>query len=164
MIGQADAATSLTYLLYDGHGSTRMLADAAGYIDPTARFDYDAFGNSLGFDMATAATQLLYSGERYDSGLKEQYLRARYYDQSIGRFSSFDLFNASLDDPEHLHKFTYSGNGPILYDDPLGTDYGSDEYNSPNGIMAHMLFSQYMNGILGVKHAGAILGIVLPQL
>ncbi|MCY2950356.1 MAG: hypothetical protein NTU53_00015, partial [Planctomycetota bacterium] len=86
---QYDPAIPTRYFLYDGHGSTRALLratpDAQGRLVDQS-YDYDAFGNAL--FTGAAATTLLYSGEQYDSGLKEYCLRARYYDQAIGRFSS----------------------------------------------------------------------------
>ena len=125
VIAQAKSASSnvLTYLVHDGHGSTRALGNANGTI--TDWYDYDAFGNAVGFEMSAAATRLLYDGEGYDSGLKQQFLRDRYYDQTIGRFSSFDNFQGSLDDPSHLHKYVFGGNDPENQDDPTGQDFGA---------------------------------------
>ncbi|HEY7116525.1 MAG TPA: hypothetical protein VH475_08065 [Tepidisphaeraceae bacterium] len=56
------AAPILQYLLYDGHGSTREVLGADGnpLLDQATNkyvfFDYDAFGNQVGFDMGAAAT------------------------------------------------------------------------------------------------------------
>ncbi|MCY2953143.1 MAG: RHS repeat-associated core domain-containing protein, partial [Planctomycetota bacterium] len=72
----------------------------------------DAFGNAL--FTGAAATTLLYSGEQYDSGLKEYCLRARYYDQAIGRFSSFDFgSDGDTSDPQSLHKYLYASADPV---------------------------------------------------
>jgi RHS repeat-associated protein len=116
------------YLLYDGHGSTRQLLDHAYTCDGagkpiTESYDYDAYGVMLGSgaNAADAAgTKLLYSGEQYDTTLKQYYLRARYYDQSNGRFTQLDPFSGNNSDPQSLHKYTYCHNDPVNSIDPTG--------------------------------------------
>jgi len=121
IISQADAAGVVHYLLYDGHGSTRMLLDAAGTI--TQRYAYDAYGNLLsgtGLTLADAAlTRFLYSGEQTDAtGL--QYLRARYYNPANGRFNRLDPFAGNINDPLSLHKYLYGNGDPVQNVDPNG--------------------------------------------
>ncbi|UDQ98312.1 RHS repeat-associated core domain-containing protein [Lentisphaerota bacterium WC36G] len=65
-----------------------------------------------------AATDLLYSGEQFDSTLQQQYLRARYYDQNSGRFNRLDPFAGNNDDPQSLHKYTYCHSDPVNAIDP----------------------------------------------
>jgi RHS repeat-associated protein len=132
VIAQAKGTSTpaLQFLLYDGHGSTRELLGANGVpifeansTTVYAHVDYDAFGNGVGSSSLNAFAgyvSLLYSGEQYDSGLGEQYLRARYYDQTIGRFSSFDTFEGNTTEPSTLHKFVYTGNDGINAIDPTG--------------------------------------------
>jgi RHS repeat-associated protein len=76
-----------------GHGSTRQLVDSTEAIVDT--FSYDAYGIMLGGNptpAAPAATNLLYAGEQFDLDLQNYYLRARYYDQNIGRFNPVGPF------------------------------------------------------------------------
>ena len=129
----AGANAGVQYLLYDGHGSTRVLTDSNGAIaindmgtsgntadDVAQIFRYDAFGNAVGFNPANALTTLLYSGEQTDStGL--QYLRARYYDPASGRFNSFDTYSGDSESPQSLHKYLYCHADPIMGFDPTGT-------------------------------------------
>ena len=49
-------------LLYDGHGSTRFVTNVNAAI--VEGYNYDAYGNAIGFDTATALTSLLCSGEQ----------------------------------------------------------------------------------------------------
>ena len=63
---------------YDGLGSTRALSDATGSITDT--YDYESFGTLLNKTGETA-NDYLFTGEQYDQGLGQYYLRARYYDQ-----------------------------------------------------------------------------------
>ncbi len=110
-----------SHLMYDGHGSTRLLADTAGAISNT--YDFDAYGIMIGGNPGVtnpAATDLLYSGEKYDCGLQMQYLRARYYDQNTGRFNALDPFAGNYSDPQSLHKYNYCHSDPVNGIDPTG--------------------------------------------
>jgi RHS repeat-associated protein len=106
------------YFTFDGHGSTRALTDFIGTI--VELYSYDAFGNALGFDPATALTEFLYSGEQFDSKINQQYLRQRYYDPSTGRFNRLDPFFGNLNDPFSLHKYLYTHADPVNGIDPSG--------------------------------------------
>jgi RHS repeat-associated protein len=89
------------YLLYDGHGSTRQLADSTGAIITDQNFSYDAYGVMLGGNPTSASpadTSLLYAGEQFDTDAQQYYLRARYYDPLNGRFNRVDPFSGS---PSH---------------------------------------------------------------
>ncbi|UDQ98297.1 RHS repeat-associated core domain-containing protein [Lentisphaerota bacterium WC36G] len=110
-----------SHLLYDGHGSTRLLTGNDGVVSD--RYDFDAYGVMLGGNpdiTNPAATDLLYSGEQFDSTLQQQYLRARYYDQNSGRFNRQDPFAGNNDDPQSLHKYAYCHSDPINATDPSG--------------------------------------------
>lgn len=116
------AAGDPLVLLYDGHGSTRALLDAAAQV--IQRFAYDAYGTVLdgpGLTAASAAlTTLLYSGEQFDHRSQMQYLRARYYDPATGRFRRLDPFMGNINDPQSLHKYLYTHANPVMFADPSG--------------------------------------------
>jgi RHS repeat-associated protein len=122
VIAQATSASAVLYLLYDGHGSTRSVVDAA--LALAQKYAYDAYGNmlpglGLHAEPATALTSLLYSGEQTDAtGL--QYLRARYYDPTTGRFNRLDPFAGRIQDPLSLHKYLYTHGDPVMGTDPSG--------------------------------------------
>ena len=128
VIAQWAAASALYYLLYDGHGSTRGLVDAMGLPLSGQVYAYDAYGNQLtGSGLTTAAaalTTLLYSGEQSDLVTGLQYLRARFYDPSTGRFNRLDPFSGNLDDPQSLHKYLYTHADPVNGVDPSGEFLG----------------------------------------
>lgn len=112
-----------SHLLYDGHGSTRQLADNNGAV--TTNYTYDAYGKMLGgnpdvTDGKQSATDLLYAGEQFDSGLQMEYLRARYYDQDNGRFNRLDPFEGNSEDPQSLHKYAYAHCDSVNGIDPSG--------------------------------------------
>jgi len=55
-----------------------------------------------------------------ESGLL--YLRARYYDPSIGRFISADPYLGRMAEPVTQNRYIYVQNNPLLYIDPNGLD------------------------------------------
>ena len=63
------------------------LTDPAG--TSTKAYAYDAFGNEKN-QVASDATPFRYCGEYLNRETNEYYLRARYYDSSLGRFSQAD--------------------------------------------------------------------------
>lgn len=67
-----------------------------------------------------AATALLYAGEIWDAHSQQYYLRARYYDQNIGRFNRMDPFGGNNQDPQSLHKYLYAHCNPTNNIDPSG--------------------------------------------
>jgi len=118
VLAQATGTADPQYLLYDGHGSVRHLANSTGAI--TESYAYDGYGNALNFNPADAATELLYAGEIWDSHWGGPYLRNRYYDPSTGRLNRLDSDPGNLRDPQSLHKYLYAYCDPINLIDPSG--------------------------------------------
>ncbi|MGQ0556821.1 MAG: polymorphic toxin-type HINT domain-containing protein, partial [Nitrospiraceae bacterium] len=113
----AGGIPSTSFVQMDGFGSTRWLTDAAGII--TDSIDYDAFGVEIG---RTGATEVehLYRGERWDANVAAYDLRARIYTPGNGRFLTQDSFAGFGQDPQSLHKYTYTHNDPVNNIDPTG--------------------------------------------
>jgi len=116
LIKQSKAAND-SYYLYDGLGSTRALTDATGSIINT--YDYESFGSVLN-QTGTTENNYLFTGEQYDAGLDNYYLRARYYDQNVGRFTQMDTWMGRNNDPVTLHKYLYANVDPVNNVDPTG--------------------------------------------
>jgi hypothetical protein len=90
VLGQANSGGTLTYLLVDGQGSTRLLTNASGTV--TATLNYDAFGNPLNFNPATIGTIWQFGGDGYydyASGLTF-HSNGRPSSSLIGRFIMMD--------------------------------------------------------------------------
>jgi RHS repeat-associated protein len=85
----------------------------------TDAVEYDAFGNEIA-RVGTTPTEHLYRGEQFDPNLGFYYLRARYYDPSVGRFATMDGFAGYSMDPGSLHKYLYTHADPVNYFDPSG--------------------------------------------
>ncbi|MNB99464.1 tRNA(Glu)-specific nuclease WapA precursor [compost metagenome] len=56
----------------------------------------------------------------YDAETGLYYLRARYYDPSIGRFINEDTYEGQVNNPLSLNLYTYVYNNPLIYNDPTG--------------------------------------------
>ncbi|MDR0611326.1 MAG: DNA/RNA non-specific endonuclease, partial [Planctomycetaceae bacterium] len=132
------------YFTFDGHGSTRVLTDLAGAI--LELYNFDAYGNAIGFDPSVALTEFLYSGEQFDSKIGQQYLRARYYDPTTGRFNRLDPFFGNLNAPQSLHKYLYTHADPIQGVDPSGLSWGASICSSIS-IGTHMAVSGAAAGL-----------------
>ncbi|MGA7218805.1 MAG: RHS repeat-associated core domain-containing protein, partial [Candidatus Sulfotelmatobacter sp.] len=102
-----------SYYERDGLGSVTSLSDSAGALVNT--YTYDSFGK-LTASTGTLTNPFQYTAREFDpeTGLYEY--RARYYDQSVGRFNSEDpiRFKGGID------FYRYVGNNPITRTDPDG--------------------------------------------
>jgi RHS repeat-associated protein len=106
------------YYLYNAHGDVVQLTDANGVV--TKSYNYDAFGNERNPD-TTDANPFRYCGEYFDKETGTIYLRSRYYDPAIGRFTQQDAWGyANPSDPLSLNLYTYANNNPIMYMDSSG--------------------------------------------
>jgi len=56
----------------------------------------------------------------WDETTSLQYLRARWYDPSDGRFINEDTYEGQIDNPLSLNLYTYVGNNPLGFIDPSG--------------------------------------------
>jgi RHS repeat-associated protein len=117
VLAQANGG-AVSYLLYDGHGSTRQLAGTTAGV--SSRYNYDAYGVNVGSSSSSAETTLLYCGEQLDSTLGMYNLRARYYNPANGTFNQRDTFAGNNFDPQSLHKYTYANGDPVNGMDPTG--------------------------------------------
>ncbi|MBH2029090.1 MAG: RHS repeat-associated core domain-containing protein [Moraxellaceae bacterium] len=108
--------TGSQYYLYDALGSTRALTNENGQI--TDSYNYDAFGANTEHQ-GSSNNKYQYAGEQKDS-TGNYYLRARYYNPSIGRFTQMDSYMGQSNNPITLHKYLYANANPVMYTDPSG--------------------------------------------
>ena len=109
--------TEYTYYTQNAHGDVVNLTNANGEVTKT--YKYDAFGVEKDID-DNDTNAFRYCGEYYDAESGTIYLRARYYDPSIGRFISRDSFAGKNEDPLSLNLYTYCHNNPLIYVDESG--------------------------------------------
>jgi RHS repeat-associated protein len=108
-------SSSTSYYQQDGHGSVTSLTSSAGSL--AATYTYDSLGN-LTASTGSLVSPYQYTGRELDSETGLYYYRARYYDQSSGRFLSEDpiRFNAGP------NFYAYVGNNQTNFSDPTGNN------------------------------------------
>ena len=113
-ISQTQVASGTTsYYGYDAHGDVRYLMNSGGVVSDT--YDYDAFGNLVG-STGTTPNVYRYQGEALDSETGLYYMRARYYDPTVGRFLNVDPMT-----DQGAHPYEYAAADPVNGHDPTGT-------------------------------------------
>lgn len=118
------------YYLYNGHGDVVQIVDTSGVI--VNYYNYDEWGNITN-QVEGTSNSFKYTGEVYDAETGLYYLRARYYDPSMGRFLNEDTYEGQIDNPLSLNLYTYVHNNPLIYSDPTGhyTDAGGASGGDP---------------------------------
>jgi len=111
------------YYNFNGHGDTTSLMSASGTI--TVDYKYDAFGNQAA-PIQNDTNPFRYAGEYTDSETGMIYLRARYYDPSLGRFISEDPIK------DGLNWYAYCGGNPVMFIDPSGLKFTFDNIDDAN--------------------------------
>ena len=109
--------TEKTYYVTDMHGNVVQLLDESGNVTKT--YEYDSFGNEIKPEKKDE-NPYRYCGEYYDKETEEIYLRARYYQPSVGRFITRDTYTGESDESLSLHLYTYCENDSVNAWDPSG--------------------------------------------
>ncbi len=78
------------------------------------RYEYDAWGNALTCE-EQVENRFRFAGEQYDPVSQQYYLRARFYNPVIGRFTQEDSYRG-----DGLNLYAYCQNNPVYYVDPTG--------------------------------------------
>ena len=108
--------TEKTYYVTDMHGNVVQLLDESGNVTKT--YEYDSFGNEVKPEKKDE-NPYRYCGEYYDKETEEVYLRARYYEPSVGRFITRDTYTGESNEPLSLHLYTYCANDGVNAWDPV---------------------------------------------
>ena len=98
---------AIDYYLYDNHG------DITGMKNEGSSIVYDAFGNQTS-DTTGGYNPFRYNSQYTDAESGLIYLRARYYDPSIGRFMAEDPVK------DGLNWYAYCAGNPVMKVDPSG--------------------------------------------
>ncbi|MHA6483530.1 RHS repeat domain-containing protein [Paenibacillus sp. strain BS8-2] len=131
------------YPLYNGHGDVVEIRDEFG--NPLNEYSYDIWGNPLTTD-EKVHNPFRYSGELWDDETKLQYLRARWYDPSVGRFLNEDTYEGQIDNPLSLNLYTYVKNNPLRYIDPTGNkEFEVSPFERPTVLQ--LKFPSYWEGV-----------------
>ncbi len=114
------------YYIYNAHGDVVGLVNDAGTVVNT--YEYTPWGE-IRSETETIDNPIKYAGEYYDDELDMIYLRARYYDPQIGRFTSHDIEEGEISSPLDMNRYVYCKNNPIKYVDPSGENWIYNAWN-----------------------------------
>ena len=110
----SDSESARTYYHYasDEMGSTTHIVDENGNVQN--RYAYDAWGKITAKE-ETIPNRFTYYGQQIDPITQQYYLRARFYNPIIGRFTQEDTYRG-----DGLNLYAYCANNPVYYVDPSG--------------------------------------------
>ena len=122
----SDSEEAKTYYHYvsDEQGNiTHVLSEDAEILN---HYSYDAFGNIIE-KTEKVENRFCYNGEMLDPVTQQYYLRARFYNPVIGRFTQEDTYYG-----DGLNLYQYCQANPVGYVDPSGHNCGTTQsrYNS----------------------------------
>ena len=121
------------YYIYNAHGDVVGLVNESGTV--VNIYEYTPWGE-IRSESETVDNPIKYAGEYYDDELDMIYLRARYYDPQIGRFTSLDIEEGEIANPLDMNRYVYCRNNPIKYLDPSGRE----------GVAVTMLLDAFFGG------------------
>ena len=105
------------------------------------KYDYDAWGN-LTICEEIIPNRFLYTGQQFDQITQQYYLRARFYNPVVARFTQEDVYRG-----DGLNLYAYCDNNPVIYYDPSG-------YSACNGPKDKNLVEK--NEYTPVQYKGSI--------
>ncbi|MEM7082082.1 MAG: RHS repeat-associated core domain-containing protein [Pseudomonadota bacterium] len=108
---------AVEYIHTDRLGSVSLRSDQDGQI--VKRTHFQPFGQML---MSSNDDETGYTGHRHDSTLDLVYMKARYYDASIGRFYSSDPVGFRKSNTALFNRYAYANNNPYKFVDLMGEE------------------------------------------
>lgn len=108
-----DVGGGFSYLHADGLGSITATTNDVGVVALSRQ--YDSWGS---LEVGAIEPGFAFTGREWDAGTGLHYYRARYFDSTIGRFTSEDPLGFKAG----VGFYTYAANNPVNLIDPQGLD------------------------------------------
>ena len=146
----SDSESARTYYHYasDEMGSTTHIVDESGNVQN--RYAYDAWGK-IEVKEEAVPNRFTYYGQQIDPITQQYYLRARFYNPVIGRFTQEDTYRG-----DGLNLYAYCHSNPIYYTDPSGFSTPRVVHsNNPEVMDILQSTTQFLQGVSG-ERVGAI--------
>ena len=146
----SDGESARTYYHYasDEMGSATHIVDEAGNVQN--RYEYDAWGK-IEVKEEAVPNRFTYYGQQIDPITQQYYLRARFYNPVIGRFTQEDTYRG-----DGLNLYAYCHSNPIYYTDPSGFSTPRVVHsNNPEVMDILQSTTQFLQGVSG-ERVGAI--------
>ena len=138
LLASIDTANNVRTYHPNHRGDILALTNASGTV--TESYGYSPYG------LTAASNPLSTNPFRFggalgvmDEGNGLHFMRARYYNASLGRFLSMDQLPGGLDNPQSLDRFAYALGNPMSNVDPSGyevADYYDDYHDALNSKAA----------------------------
>jgi len=109
------------FYVRDHLGSSRLVLDSTGNI--LSKFNYEPYGVELTpLGSNTTNEKYKYTGQErdYDTGM--DYIHARFYASSMGRFLKPDNLIGNMANPQSWNLYSYVNGNPVNFNDPTGHD------------------------------------------
>ncbi len=141
------ADKKLQWMVADHLGTPRMVIDKTGSLSGMKRHDYLPFGEEIGANVGIrsagngyTADQIKqkFTGHQRDVETSLDFMQARYFSNTQGRFTSPDLPFADQNplEPQSMNLYSYGANNPLRYTDPTGRGKVSDFFEKiKNGFV-----------------------------
>lgn len=110
-----ESAGNVEWHLTDHLGTVRDLVNNSGAV--VNHFVYDSFGQVISESNPAIDTRYLFTGREFDQEIGLYYYRARYYNQTTGKFLSEDTLSFTAGD-SNLYRYVF--NNPVAFSDPTG--------------------------------------------
>ena len=120
------SGSGLSYLATSYQGSVVEALDSTGAVGVTASQLYAPYGG-VRYASGSLPTDYGYTGQRADASTGLDYYGARYYDPTLGQFTSADTVLAG-----GLNRYSYVGGNPTTATDPSG--HMDDEDPDEGGV------------------------------
>lgn len=110
----ADYARTYYHYAADEMGSITHITDEEGQV--VNQYEYDAWGNIIE-QKESIPNRFKFTGQQLDPISQQYYLRARFYNPVIARFTQEDTYRGA-----GLNLYAYCNNNPLYYVDPSGNN------------------------------------------
>ena len=136
------------YYHQNEHGDITHLTNTESEVENY--YQYDVFGN-IREQQENVENIFKYAGEQLDNETEQYYLRARFYNPVIARFTQEDVYKG-----DGLNLYVYVVNNPLLWTDPSGhaKKCKANKANNDTDIQTETnIISPSPEQLLGIKHA-----------
>jgi RHS repeat-associated protein len=128
-------APTTNYMGTDILGSPRIVTNQNAQV--VSRRDFMPFGEDIpnvgnrtqAIGYKTDNLRQKFTGYQKDNETGLDFAQARYYNNSVGRFTAVDPLLASgrSANPQTFNRYSYTANNPVIFTDPSGLDYYQDK-------------------------------------